>query len=149
MQKLVDLKAMAYRFLVVPVAGVLGLGGYGEEEERNSFWCSPIPERCRGGRILSETEKTTHCVTASSWNHAAGHHGDVRRGKRSGRPSAGTRRGRKRRTEEGLGVGARPSISVCATSLRTGDGVRHEVDRRGRTEARSSIGHRRLLPFAR
>ena len=34
MQKLVDLKAMAYRFLVVPVAGVLGLGGYGEEGKR-------------------------------------------------------------------------------------------------------------------
>jgi len=33
-QKLVDLKAMAYRFLVVPVAGVLGLGGYGEEGKR-------------------------------------------------------------------------------------------------------------------
>jgi len=71
-QKLVDLKAMAYRFLVVPVAGVLGLGGYGEEGKRERrrgtrFGAHPL-QRCHGGRILSGTEKTAHCVTASSWN---------------------------------------------------------------------------------
>ena len=101
MQKLVDLKAMAYRFLVVPVTGVLGLGGYGEEgkrereeEERNSFWCSPIADRCCGDRILSGRRRRRTASRRAPGTGAAGHHGDVRRGKRLGRPSAGARRGK-------------------------------------------------------
>ena len=54
MQKLVDLKAMAYRFLVVPVAGVLGLGGYGEEGK----------ERGGGEELVLVL---THCKEVSWW----------------------------------------------------------------------------------
>ena len=87
MQKLVDLKAMAYRFLVVPVAGVLGLGGYGEEGKR---------ERMRRGTRSGAHPLQRGVVVAGfcpGWRRrriasrrapgtgAAGHHGDVRRRK--------------------------------------------------------------------
>ena len=87
MQKLVDLKAMAYRFLVVPVAGVLGLGGYGEEgkRERRRGTCFGAHPLQRGvvvaGFCLGRRRRHTASRQAPGTG-AAGHHGDVRRGKR-------------------------------------------------------------------
>ena len=87
MQKLVDLKAMAYRFLVVPVAGVLGLGGYGEEGKRERMrrgtrsGAYPLQ---RGVVVAGFCPRRRRRRTASRrapGTGAAGHHGDVRRGK--------------------------------------------------------------------
>ena len=88
MQKLVDLKAMAYRFLVVPVAGVLGLGGYGEEGKRERMrrgtrsGAHPLQ---RGVMVAGFCPRRRRRRTASRrapGTGAAGHHGDVRRGKK-------------------------------------------------------------------
>jgi len=87
-QKLVDLKAMAYRFLVVPVAGVLGLGGYGEEgkrERRRRGTRSSAHPLQRGVVVAGFCPGRRRRCTASRrapGTGAAGHHGDVRRGKR-------------------------------------------------------------------
>ena len=88
MQKLVDLKAMAYRFLVVPVAGVLGLGGYGEEGKRERMrrgtrsGAHPLQ---RGVVVAGFCPRRRRRRTASRrapGTGAAGHYGDVRRGKK-------------------------------------------------------------------
>ena len=86
MQKLVDLKAMAYRFLVVPVAGVLGLGGYGEEgkRERRRGTRSGAHPLQRGVVVAGFCPRRRRRRTASRrapGTGAAGHHRDVRRGK--------------------------------------------------------------------
>ena len=100
MQKLVDLKAMAYRFLVVPVAGVLGLGGYGEEGKRERrrrgtrSGAHPLQRGVVVARFCPGRRRRHTVSRRAPGTGAAGHHGDVRRGKRSGRPSAGARRGR-------------------------------------------------------
>ena len=67
MQKLVDLKAMAYRFLVVPVAGVPAHGGpwrvgeNGEEREEVRFDGLPTPESHHGGRIWNRKGRRRLC----------------------------------------------------------------------------------------